>query len=326
MMKRQRQAGNRGMSRREFCAASGVVAAAWLNPGHTLAVAESVSANATPAESFVADLYRSLDSDQRKSLCFAFDDKLRSVVKNNWKIVEPQIKDLKPAQRDLVARIVRGLCSEDGHERFMQQMADDYDGLENYHIALFGNPTGGKFEFVLSGRHNTMRADGNSVDKVAFGGPMFYGHAANDTFNEKPDHPGNVFWYQAKRANEVFAALDPKQREVALLPQEPKEDKINFERGNYPGIAAGSLSPDQKELLNKVMADLLSPYRKEDADEVMKIITANGGMDRIHLAFYRSGDIGNDGVWDVWRLEGPGFVWHFRGSPHVHTWVNIAQV
>jgi hypothetical protein len=30
------------------------------------------------------------------------------------------------------------------------------------------------------------------------------------------------------------------------------------------------------------------------------------------------------GVWDNWRLEGPAFVWHFRGSPHVHVWVNIA--
>ena len=36
-------------------------------------------------------------------------------------------------------------------------------------------------------------------------------------------------------------------------------------------------------------------------------------------------DLGNDGVWDIWRLEGPSMVWHFRGAPHVHTWVNIAK-
>ena len=34
----------------------------------------------------------------------------------------------------------------------------------------------------------------------------------------------------------------------------------------------------------------------------------------------REGDIGNDGEWDNWRLEGPAFVWYFRGSPHVHVW------
>jgi len=30
-------------------------------------------------------------------------------------------------------------------------------------------------------------------------------------------------------------------------------------------------------------------------------------------------------VWDNWRLEGPSFVWWFRGSPHVHVWVNVAD-
>jgi hypothetical protein len=30
-------------------------------------------------------------------------------------------------------------------------------------------------------------------------------------------------------------------------------------------------------------------------------------------------------VWDNWRLEGPAFVWHFRGAPHVHVWVHIAD-
>jgi hypothetical protein len=24
-------------------------------------------------------------------------------------------------------------------------------------------------------------------------------------------------------------------------------------------------------------------------------------------------------------LEGPSFVWYFRGSPHVHVWVNVAD-
>ena len=30
-------------------------------------------------------------------------------------------------------------------------------------------------------------------------------------------------------------------------------------------------------------------------------------------------------IWDSWRLEGPSFVWSFRGTPHVHVWVNIAS-
>jgi hypothetical protein len=36
-------------------------------------------------------------------------------------------------------------------------------------------------------------------------------------------------------------------------------------------------------------------------------------------------DIGNDGVWDVWQIEGPFMRWYFRGSPHVHTWVHVRE-
>ena len=42
-------------------------------------------------------------------------------------------------------------------------------------------------------------------------------------------------------------------------------------------------------------------------------------------AFYRQGDLGDDSEWDNWRLEGPSFVWYFRGFPHVHIWVNVAD-
>jgi hypothetical protein len=30
-------------------------------------------------------------------------------------------------------------------------------------------------------------------------------------------------------------------------------------------------------------------------------------------------------VWDNWRIEGPSFVWYYRGCPHVHVWVNVAD-
>lgn len=283
------------------------------------------------AETKVRELYESLNSDQRKVLCFAWDHPLRTKVSANWSITEPTIEKLSVAQQDLVEAVVRGLTSEEGYEKFERQMADDAGGLGSYHIAIFGEPGGERFEFVLTGRHVTMRADGNTTGGAAFGGPMVYGHAASG-FTEKPAHPGNVFWYQAKRANEVFAALDPEQRSKALRGRAPAESQIELRAEGYQGLAVGEMSSDQKELVAKVMADLLSPYRKEDADEVMETIAANGGIEKIHLAFYKkdeagkNADLGGDGVWDIWRLEGPGMVWHFRGAPHVHTWVNIARV
>ena len=63
----------------------------------------------------------------------------------------------------------------------------------------------------------------------------------------------------------------------------------------------------------------------EDVQEAMGCLKAGGGLEKMHIAFYKDQDIGMDGVWDIWRLEGPTFVWHFRGAPHVHTYVNIAS-
>ncbi|QDU61531.1 hypothetical protein Pan216_23920 [Planctomycetes bacterium Pan216] len=318
------------VSRRTFLQWSAVASASSLLPSLAGAEPSTNSSNVT-AEGWVKELHDSLSSDQQKAICFPFDHSLRKKVANNWAIVKTEVADLKPAQREIVDHILRGICSEEGYEKFQKQMEEDSGGLDYYHPAIFGKPGASKFEFVLTGRHNTMRADGNSVEGAAFGGPIFYGHDA-DGFHEKPHHPGNVFWYQAERANEVFGALDPKQRDKALLGRAPRENDIAFRNANYPGLAVSEMSSDQKDLVKQVMADLLSPYRKQDADEVMELITANGGLDKIHLAYYsqdsqgNNGDIGDDGVWDIWRLEGPGFVWHYRGKPHVHVYVNIADV
>ena len=93
----------------------------------------------------------------------------------------------------------------------------------------------------------------------------------------------------------------------------------------FRGVPVTELSADQKGHLQAVVRKLLEPYRQYDRDEVRACLQAQGGLDACSLAFYQEGDIGKDGVWDNWRLEGPSFVWHFRGAPHVHVWVNVAD-
>jgi len=91
-----------------------------------------------------------------------------------------------------------------------------------------------------------------------------------------------------------------------------------------PGIPVAALSRDQKALVRKVMADVLAPFRKRDADEALKLVEKNG-FDNLHMTFYKKEDIGNDGVWDIWQIEGPAMLWYFRGAPHVHTWVHVRE-
>ena len=287
------------------------------------------AARAATPETLVATLYKSLTEPQQKALCFPFDHPLRSKVDNNWHITDKKISEFLTAdQQAMVREIFMKIHSPEYADRVMKQVEQDSDkeGFGSSSVALFGEPGTGKFEFVLTGRHCTRRCDGDSVEGAAFGGPIFYGHAAKG-FYEKADHPGNAYWYQALRANEVFKMLDGKQRESALL-SEPREEKgtdtikLTGKKTGLPGIPLSELTRDQKDHVRMVMADLLAPFRKEDSDEAMKLVEANG-FDNLHMAFYKNHDIGNDGVWDVWQLEGPAMLWFFRGEPHVHTWVHI---
>jgi hypothetical protein len=197
-------------------------------------------------------------------------------------------------------------------------MDDDDGGMESYSIAIFGEPGTDKFQFEMTGRHLTMRADGNRVDKAAFGGPIVYGHG-----EENPKD--NLFFYQTQKANEVFQALDPQQAQSALLKKAPKESAVQLqgERGKFPGIAVKGLASDQKELVESTLKVLLAPYREQDVDEVLAILKSSGGLEQLHMAFYQEEDLDSDKVWDIWRVEGPSLVWHFRGAPHVHAYINI---
>ena len=139
--------------------------------------------------------------------------------------------------------------------------------------------------------------------------------------------PGNVFWKQGQLANKVFAALDGKQQEKALLEKSPADDPktIRIKKDGWVGLCVGELSKDQKGLVEETLKEILAPYRESDVASAMALIKEGGGLDKVHLAFYQDGDLGSDKVWDRFKIEGPTMSWYFRGSPHVHTWVNIGR-
>ncbi len=308
-----------------------------LPPGVLRAAEQGASAAASQSsESLVKLLYEALTPGQREKVCFAWDHKdperglLRTRVANNWDITDQYVNDnfYTDDQRALIRAVFESLYQPDWHAKIDQQLDDDSGGFgEQNSIAIFGEPGGEHFEFVLTGRHMTVRCDGNTTEHVAFGGPIFYGHAA-DGFDEGPTHPGNVFWPQAVEANKLYQALDGKQQQLALVKQGlPREQRVGFQGtdGTFQGIPLTEFSSDQRERVQEVLRKLVEPYRQNDRDEVIACLNQLGGLDACHLAFYQQGDIGKDGVWDNWRLEGPSFVWHFRGSPHVHVWVNVAN-
>jgi hypothetical protein len=292
--------------------------------------ADAAKAKGGDSETLVTTLYKSLDDGQKSKVCFGFDHALRSKVDANWRITPHKISEIfTPDQQAMVEEIFVKLHNPQFVNSVIRHMEEDYGGVRNYSAALFGEPGSGKFEFVLTGRHCTIRCDGDSVEGAAFGGPIMYGHQSGPKDMEPADHGSNVYWYQARRANEVFQALDGKQREAALISKAPRAEAQNktvafrTREEGFAGLPVAGMSRDQRALVEKVLADLLLPFREKDSKEAMKYIRAAGGVESLHLSFYKNLDIGNDGVWDVWQLESANMVWLFRGYPHVHTWVNL---
>lgn len=321
------------LDRRHFMKIAGATAAAAAMP---IAARAADAAGKSP-ETLVKTLYDSLSEMQKKEVAFAWDHQdeklglLRTRVSNNWQITKPEIRSdyYTKDQQEILRAIYEGLFQPEWVKQIDKQLQDDTENRpwgSAQSIALFGKP-GEKFELVMTGRHLTVRVDGNSIDSMAFGGPVFHGHQATRTtgLNEKIGHPGNIWWPQAVEANKVFEMLDGKQRQKALLSQLPAEQSVGFrgKDGKFPGISVSDLSADQKAHLQKTVKLVFEPYRKSDQEEVQQCLEKQGGLDACSLAFYSQGDIGDDEVWDNWRLEGPAFVFYFRGSPHVHMWINI---
>jgi hypothetical protein len=243
------------VSRREFVRVASSTAAA-LAAGSALAGRLVAEESARPAaESSVKKLYDLLSPAQKEEICFDWDysdDRglLRTHVSNNWSITDVSKMNVGSSffskdQQDLIREIFLGLYNPDWHERIFRQLKDDADGYgKQQTIAIFGTPGSGKFEFVMTGRHLTIRCDGDSTEHVAFGGPIFYGHAASG-FNEKVGHPGNVFWHQAQKANKLFQMLSGKQREQALVEFAPPEARVEFKgrQGEIAGV------PDRRPVI-----------------------------------------------------------------------------
>lgn len=285
-----------------------------------------------PTEELVREYYASLNAYQRSQLVFPWNYTGAGTTPARLGVYNTAIgkaigETLTKAQRELVERIMMSMSSgDDGWRKITRNGGwDTDDGILSCGAYVFGDPEGErKYSFLFTGHHLTMRCDGNSEPNTAFGGPIFYGHIVNG-YSQR-----NVFNEQTLKVMSVYDMLDADQQKRAIVDGRPagQADTVFYptQGRELPGICGSDLSADQKGLIQGVLKDVLSPYREEDVAEVMEIVRANGGMEKIHLAFYRDTETSEKEPWSYWRLEGPGFIWNFRVLPHVHTYVSVAKV
>ena len=281
----------------------------------------------------VEALRASLAAPQRNAICFAWDhldrDRglLRSFISNHWQATRPAVRSafFSAPQQKLIHDVYTSLVDPAWYPRFMTHLRDDTLGHEwgvNQSIAFFEEPSSGALQFVFSGRHTTLRAQVGGASPLAFGGPILYGHQATGYY-ERVNHPGNVFWDPAIAASTLAAMLDESQLATAVVDRLPAESEIRF--GTlHPGLDVSALEGGQRTQLERTFAALLAPLRAADRERAAQCLAAQGGLERCRISFARDGRMSTP-HWDNWRLEGPAIVVNYRGFPHVHVWLHIAE-
>src|SRR5262249_26855022 len=285
-----------GLDRRDFIRVVGEHTTALLALGGMAAVPGALAADEAkpktanrpdkPAEALVRELFATLTDDQKKQVVLPWDHGAGKGLPTRKRMYNSPIGKpigvvyTKP-QQELIERILRAICSdEEGYRRVSRN--GTFDGsrsLQGCGATIFGEPADGKqFAWVFTGHHLTVRCDDNFQDGAAFGGPMYYGHSPNG-YSEN-----NLFNYQTKSLLTVFDVLSEEQRKKAVVKGSPGEQEPSIRlrpaKEAKPGISCEELTKDQRALVEKVMRDVLSPYRKEDTDEAMQILKATGGLEK----------------------------------------------
>jgi hypothetical protein len=321
------------IGRRDFIRVAGAtaaVAAVGLTPLQKARAARAEKQ--AQAEAMVFELFGTLSADQKKAIARAWDHKPTGADKVTGRLATGNgavggltiNKNYEKKQVELLDKIFHAIANgEQGYKELSRNgRFDNSNDFENLSAIIYGEPAEGKkFSLVFTGHHLTVRCDGNSEEATAFGGPLYYGHSPSGYASN------NVFNHQTKAALALFEALRDDDKKVALMRGKWADEhggiKVPKKDTRVPGLCFANMTKEQKELTEKLMKELVAPYRKEDGDEVMELIKATGGMDKVSMAFYEEGKSSAKEPWTYWRLEGPGFVWSFRALEHIHTFVHV---
>jgi hypothetical protein len=283
------------------------------------------SRNLESVDDLARKLYAGLDDDQRKDTCVSYDHPMRQYHNRGvWGGGSSVLGNFSRAQRGIITDLMYAGLSEEGWKRIPREDLTRWSGVNSMRVLICGDPTASPYQIVLTGVHLNLRLGGKSREGAAFGGPQVYGDQHG---NGAVGLPGNVFRDQFLLAQRLFKGLDAGRKKLALLPEAPMQTGIELQgrKGTFPGIPVSELTPDGTALAEQLVDRILETYAVDDVAYARECLNANGGTDKLWLSYYQHGEDGDIPEAQVFRLEGPGAVFYFRGSPHVHAFINIAM-
>ena len=288
------------------------------------------SAELESVDALAVRICDSLSGDVKAAACLPYDHPLRQYHNRGlWAgglIVSALTVDWH-TRRALTDLLHAGL-SEAGRERLPRQDSTNWFGANGLGLAVCGDPRNGPYQILLSGVHLNLRLGGASADGAAFGGPQVYGDQRGD---ERVGLPGNVYRYQMEAAHRLVAALTPAERAAVRVARAPAQVRVGVQGrdGRFDGVAVADLAADKRKLAHDVVAGIVDTYAERDAAYAWQCLERNGGVDALHFADYNEDHDGGrragDAPSQIFRFEGPAAVFHFRGEPHVHAFVNVAM-
>jgi hypothetical protein len=230
--------------------------------------------------------------------------------------------------RRLLADVMHAGLSETGRGRVPHQDSTHWFGVNMMQLLVCGEPSSGPYQLVISGVHLNLRLGSTSPEGAAFGGPQVYGDQRG---NGRVGLPNNVYRYQLEAAQRLRDALTPAERERMRVARAPAQVNIGVQGrdGRFDGLPLADLDHGKRELARSVIGGILDTYSEEQTAYAWQCLERNGGMEALHVADYAEDFEGGRQVGDapsqIFRFEGPAAVFHFRGEPHVHAFVNVAM-
>ena len=294
----------------------------------------SATVMAESANKFLA----ALSTEQKSKAVFGFEDQQRF----DWHFIPRArrglpFKELNEGQRKLATEFLKSGLSSVGYQKAstimslepvlkeVEKGSGPVRDPELYFFSVFGEPsTKNTWGWRLEGHHISLNFTVVKGELIA-NTPSFFG-ANPAEVREGPRKGLRALAGEEDKARELVQALDEKQRAVALFDKTAPRDIVTGNSKKVDplkpeGVAAGQMTKQQKDMLNKLLEEYFSRMPQDIADERRKKVR-DAGIDKVTFAW--AGGI-NRGEPHYYRVQGPTFLIEYddtqNDANHIHsTW------